>query len=353
MHFNYCTLFDSNYLDKGVVLIQSLNQCARDFTLYIFAFDEACEQFLNQAAFHNVAVLSEKKLAAEYSTLESLKAERTRAEYCWTCTPYCITYVLDKKECDNCTYIDTDMYFWSDPGILIEEMIEHNKSAMVTPHFFEKNLRSEMIRRMCGNYCVEFNTFLSTPEGRSALDWWREKCTQECSVNGSDDTYGDQKYLDRLVQKYDSVYEAGNPGGGMAPWNVMKYQHTRIEGKHLWFKEKGKERQYELIYYHFQGCTINDTMADLGYHQWCGKNEDHVLTKFVYRTYIQEIRSARKKYSLFAYKNAETSNSEVASSKRVRIVQKSIKRSVYQHGYTILSLPRVILFRKYDFIKLV
>lgn len=34
---NFCTLFDSYYLDKGLALYSSLEKVSEDFTLYVFA----------------------------------------------------------------------------------------------------------------------------------------------------------------------------------------------------------------------------------------------------------------------------------------------------------------------------
>ena len=38
----FCTLFDSNYLDKGLVLYDSMCKYIGDFKLYVFAFDQKC-----------------------------------------------------------------------------------------------------------------------------------------------------------------------------------------------------------------------------------------------------------------------------------------------------------------------
>ena len=39
------------------------------------------------------------------------KKNRSSGEYCWTCTPSTVLYVLDHFEVDNCTYIDADHFF--------------------------------------------------------------------------------------------------------------------------------------------------------------------------------------------------------------------------------------------------
>ena len=42
----FCTLFDSNYLDKGLVLCKSMNNVMPEFKLYILAMDDKCTEIL-------------------------------------------------------------------------------------------------------------------------------------------------------------------------------------------------------------------------------------------------------------------------------------------------------------------
>ena len=45
---NFCTLFDSYYLDKGLALYRSLEKVSEDFTLYVFCFDEDSYEILKK-----------------------------------------------------------------------------------------------------------------------------------------------------------------------------------------------------------------------------------------------------------------------------------------------------------------
>ena len=54
---NFCTLFDSYYLDKGIALYRSLVRVTEDFTLYIFCFDDKSFEILNEMNFEHVVVL--------------------------------------------------------------------------------------------------------------------------------------------------------------------------------------------------------------------------------------------------------------------------------------------------------
>ena len=46
MDLIFCTLFDSNYIDKGLVLYDSMVRTMPEFKLYAFAFDKKCEDIL-------------------------------------------------------------------------------------------------------------------------------------------------------------------------------------------------------------------------------------------------------------------------------------------------------------------
>ena len=81
----YCTLFDSNYLDKGLVLYDSMCEQLGDFRLYVFAFDDRCYDLLKKENLRNMIVVSLQEFETE--ELLKVKKERTAAEYCWTCSP--------------------------------------------------------------------------------------------------------------------------------------------------------------------------------------------------------------------------------------------------------------------------
>ena len=109
----FCTLFDSNYLDKGLVLHESMTKVMKDFRLYILAMDDRCCDILNSMKLSNVTVISLKEFEDE--ELLKIKAERSRAEYCWTCSASLIDYVLETYKEAYCTYIDSDLYFFKNP----------------------------------------------------------------------------------------------------------------------------------------------------------------------------------------------------------------------------------------------
>ena len=244
-----CTIFDSNYLDKGLTLYYSLENTCRDFVLYIFAFDDLAEKVLNEMGLEKVKVIRLEQF--ETKELLAVKGTRSRGEYCWTCTPVIIEYVLDHFEVECCTYIDADLFFYQSPQILLEEFYSSGKSVGLVEHRFPHTRHGKERERRNGKYCVQFNTFANDEKGRELLAMWRLQCLQACSLEQG----GDQLYLTDWGERYEQVLEYQHIGGGVAPWNMANYS---IKGKADKLSVLYKGRKYELIFYHFQNIQYSD-----------------------------------------------------------------------------------------------
>ncbi len=247
---NFCTLFDSNYLAYGLSMYESLKKNCQNFHLYIFAFDDKCEETLKNLALEHVTVISLKEFEDE--ELLKIKPTRSKGEYCWTCTPSIILYVLKNFSAPSCTYIDADLYFFSDPKILIEEM--GNKAVSIIEHRYTPQYDQS---KNSGKYCVQFMTFKNNEEGLEVLKWWRDRCIEWCYGRVEDGKFGDQKYLDDWRVRFDSVCELQNLGGGVAPWNVQQYSFTTDDGKIIGI-EKKSGKKFSLIFFHFHGFKLID-----------------------------------------------------------------------------------------------
>ena len=232
MRTNLCTLFDSNYLDKGIVLYNSLANVSKDFCLYVLAMNDKCFDVLSDL---NLEFLKPIRLEDfENEALLAAKENRSRGEYCWTCSSSLIKYLLNTYNLDCCTYIDADMYFYQDPQILIDEMIYSGASAQVVEHRFPKG---DSRAWRVGTYCVQFNTFKNDNIGLQILDEWVEKCLESCSQIPDGIHWGDQKYLDPIVSKYrKNICVLENLGGGVAPWNISQYKFIPALGNNIIFQ---------------------------------------------------------------------------------------------------------------------
>src|SRR5688500_636594 len=134
MTYNYCTLFDSYYLSRGLAMYRSLSKHCPDFHFYIFAFDKTSDTILRQLALRNVTVISLDEFEDE--RLLAVKSDRSKGEYCWTCTSSTIYYCITQFNLEHCTYIDADLYFFSNPNVLVDEMGDN--AVLITEHRYSK-----------------------------------------------------------------------------------------------------------------------------------------------------------------------------------------------------------------------
>ena|SRR5581483_1751538 len=237
---HYCTLFDRNYLLRGLALYRSLERHARPFVLHILCMDDAVHDLLGRMALPNVQLI--RRVDFEDPELLEVKPTRTVAEYCWTCTPSLPLYVLEHHpDLELITYLDADLFLFSSPEPIFDEF--GNGSILIIEHRFAPRFAHFTVN---GKYNVEWLTFRRDANGLAALRWWREKCIDWCFYRLEEDRMGDQKYLDSWPSRFQGVHVLQHVGAGVAPWNFSNYRigeqdaHPTIDAA-------------PLIFYHFHG----------------------------------------------------------------------------------------------------
>lgn len=312
--YNYCTLFDSNYLTRGLAMYESLKQNSDEFHLYIFAFDDRSNELLRKLNLEFVTIISLKEF--EDDELLALKSSRSTGEYCWTCTPSIIKYSIEEFNLGNCTYLDADLYFFSNPKVLIEEMGE--KSVLITEHRYTSEYDQSATS---GIYCVQFMTFKNDSNGMKVLNWWRKSCNAWCYARFEDGKFGDQKYLDDWTTRFEGIHVLKSLGGGLAPWNIQQY--------------KMEEKPFELVFYHFHDFRFLDhTYVDFGYYRLRKKDK-----KIIYEPYTRHLEKIKKELQ-------EKDNSyDYHGAKKLRLHWKTplenLKR-VLKGNYNIYNIQKLL-----------
>lgn len=283
MQLNFTTLFNINYTAKGLALHASLLKTCSNFHLYIFAFDDLSYKILTEKKLEHSTIIALHNFESE--ALLAVKQGRSVAEYCWTCTPHTIKYCIEKFNLDHCTYLDADIYFYQNPGLLIDEMGDN--SVLITPHNYHHKYDASAIS---GIYCVQFTTFKNNQQGLTVLNWWAQACLNWCYARYEDGKMGDQKYLDCWPYIFDGVYICHNTAAGLAPWNVLNY-NIITQNQTITVTEK------PLIFYHFHDLRYlsNNTWFIGGYDM-----PDNVI-EHVYKPYIRTLlaiyESLKDKYN--------------------------------------------------------
>ncbi len=246
---NFVTLFDSNYLSRGLALYSSLiKESSEDFVLYVLCMDDDVYKYFNSNKPTKIEMIKLSDVEDYYPVLKQIKQERSRGEYCWTLTPFVTQFVMHKCNLDHCTYIDSDIFFYASPTLIYDSMPKE-KSVLITEHNYSPEYNQEQIS---GKYCVQFVLFKNDEKGNIVLEWWRQKCEEWCYNKRDGSRFGDQKYLDDWLTRFEGVYVCQQDGAGLAPWNVQKY-HILNYDTHFIIQDALTKVQQQIIFFHFHG----------------------------------------------------------------------------------------------------
>ena len=122
-------------------------------------------------------------------------------EYLWTCTPSIILFFLQKYKLKSCTYLDADIYFFSNPEIIYQN--QKNYSVFITSHNYHPKYDQT---ETSGKYCVQYLTFKNNKMGLGVLKWWRRKCIKWCYNRVEGNKFGDQKYFTAMKDESNKIF---------------------------------------------------------------------------------------------------------------------------------------------------
>lgn len=286
---NFCTLFDSNYIDKGMVLYQSLINNCENFSLYILPMDDKCSSILQSLNFDCATVMDFNDFLVP--ELAAVKKTRGKGEFCWTCTPFLVDYCLKKYNLEMVTYLDSDLCFYSNPTVLTSEMISAGDEVQIIRHNFIKGERDALVR-VSGEYCVQFNTFLNSPKSLEVLESWKNDCLNDCGYSSDGESLGDQKYLNKWPEKYDVINISNNLGAGVAPWNTKRFRIKENDQQKYILKDRETGTEWPLIFFHFQNLVqLEERVFDSNC--YVNKAQKKVFYN-LYKNYVECLLNQRK-----------------------------------------------------------
>ncbi len=235
----FCTLFDSGYLFKGVVMLQTLRANCDGACVFVLCMDALCLRILGQLGLPGVICIALSDV--ENADLLAAKKGRNVAEYCWTLSSSFTAWAMDRyPDVDLLTYVDADLMFYSSVEPLFEEI--GNSSVAVIEHRFTPRLK---YLEENGRFCVEWVSVRRDKEGLACLYRWRDQCIEWCFARLENGRMGDQKYLDEWPARYATTHVLQHPGAGLAPWNYPNFRigldafgEIVVDGK-------------PLVFYHF------------------------------------------------------------------------------------------------------
>lgn len=281
---HFCTYFDQGYLPRGLALYESLRRHSPAFTLWILCMDEPSRRALEQLALPGVNTVGLAELEAAVPELATAKADRSRIEYYFTCTPVWTHHLLTSRpEIERLTYLDADLYFFADPQAVFDEM--KGASVGIVPHGYAEAFRH--LERY-GIYNVGWNTFCRDEHGLACLSDWRARCLAWCYDRAEDGKFADQKYLDAWPERFERVAVITHPGVNAAPWNLGNHP-VRQEGEQVLIGER------PLIFFHFHGYKqqapwlINPNLKPYG------ARPTRTIRQAIYAPYVKALNAATRR----------------------------------------------------------
>ncbi len=273
----YCTGFDSVYLDRGLAMHESLESHGGDFELTVVCLDEQVEQVLQGLKLNRIRIVPLAQVEAFYPELAEAKKNRSRIEYYFTLTSHYIHHELTTNPgVDLLTYLDADLYFFSNPEPLFDEMT--GADIAIIRHRF---LPQHELRLQYGIYNVGWLSFRRGTEAEACLSNWRERCVEWCYDRAEPGRFADQKYLDTWPEQFANVCVLEHPGAGVAPWNVTGSKLSVNKGTPYC---NGKP----LLFYHFEGLSrpapgfFNPSLAESD----CLEHQARDVGRLIYKPYL-------------------------------------------------------------------
>jgi len=289
--------------------------------------DESFES-LKDLNLPKITVIHLRELEECHPALLKTKDTRTKVEYYYTCGPSYILYVLQHYPyVDLITYLDADLYFFSDPEPILDEMDGH--SVGIIEHRFSK--RQQKLKRF-GNFNVGWLSFRHDEAGLECLRWWADRCMEWCYDRLEGDKFADQKYLDEFPLRFKSVRVVEHNGANLAPWNLGNFSIAQRDGQIV-------VNDQPLIFFHFHGFKmLNSWLFDTnmgGYHSTPSK----LVQQRIFGPYIRELREVGKRVG-----PADTLREVNRSKSRGYGTLLRVARAAAQAGFGILRRSYIISF---------
>ncbi len=202
--------------------------------------DSATHDTLDELNLPEIQLIALDEFERGDESLLGAKQNRSLLEYYFTCTPSLPLFILrNHPQVDLITYLDADLFFYSDPSPLFAQM--GVESVAIIGHRFPQSLQH---LHALGIYNVGWLSFRRDEHAHQCLSWWRERCNEWCCDHPDNGRFADQKYLDDWPTRFKGVIVLLHKGANLAPWNLANHQ-LKLKAKRPWVEDQ------PLIFFHF------------------------------------------------------------------------------------------------------
>jgi lipopolysaccharide biosynthesis glycosyltransferase len=292
------TICSNNYLAQAKTLMNSVNRYNPEFKLYIGLADKLSDE-IDYSYFLPATILQVDQL--EIPGFTELIERYDIVELNTAVKPAFFKYLISNS--DIIIYLDPDIKVFSNLNKIISLINDQGHEILLTPHIVtaikEDGLKpSEQTFLSHGIYNLGFLAVSGNSyQVKDMLDWWLEKCLQNCVRDIPNGYFVDQLCMNLLPLFYECHILRGF-GYNMAPWNLHERKIITKTNGH-WILNDGSE----LVFYHFSSYDYKnpDKLCKPYYNRFSLENREDLYT--LYRDYHKEVLVNRIEfYSELSYK---------------------------------------------------
>lgn len=241
------TICSNNYLDKALVLIQSLREQGYENPMVCIA-DEGNDDVKTRLNAANIHYFYLSDLSLPYESLIDNKYNIT--ELNTAIKPAVFKYLYEKYQPASITYLDPDIWVASPLEEL--ETLVNDYDIILTPHMcspVDDGLAPSDFNVLPGGvFNLGYITLGKYERVKSFLDWWEHRTVNYGHGDQSRGMFYDQLWMNYVPAMWERYYILKHPGYNMANWNL----HERVLTK----DDQGRflvNHELPLRFFHFSG----------------------------------------------------------------------------------------------------
>lgn len=333
-HLHFCTSIGHTSVPKLLALNESLiRHSSLPFTFWVLCDGKLAYQIMKDLNLPNFHLVTMEEFEEEDAPLLEVKPNRNRFEYNCTLRPSWLLYLLRKQpEISILTYMDTDLYFFEDPKLLLSQMEEN--SVLLSEHRYSQNFQKEVWDpNEPGIYNAGWLAFKNDDRALTALNWWRERCLEWCYDYYEDGKYGEQRYLNDWIERFPGVEALSWLGANVAPWNMGDYAFSADEAGTILVNNE------PLIFYHFHALQWDGEFSFKVAHGISAKRRQ--LTNAAYRLPQQLIDLVYKPYLFDLEKALAITSKYAAKDVTPHSILEEDPNSLFDYGNILFQLGRL------------
>ncbi|QHS52984.1 group 1 glycosyl transferase [Edaphobacter sp. 12200R-103] len=239
-----CTIVSANYLHFAWTLAESFLRYHPDDEFHLLLVDKMPGDFVSRDPRIQVLAIEELGLPA----FQSLAFKYDILELNTGVKPSYLKYLF-ALGADKVIYFDPDIYIFN-PVELIYEALD-GASIVLTPHILSSTPDKEHVYERdflgTGVFNLGFVAVAATPQGRSFLDWWEERCLDYCFEDLRSGLFVDQKWINLVPCLFSEIHILRDPGCNVAYWNLHERSLIREGSGYL------VNGNATLTFFHYSG----------------------------------------------------------------------------------------------------